>query len=132
MVMEEVWDIAKRDLLVLNYYPSFADFKNKVSIYFRTKRFNLNMRNFLLRGAIQRTYANWYILNEEQIASSDKVLKVLKVLADEKQIVDTKNTINESFNLPNYKYTVEDIENFFASDNDKQEIMVQRIVFANR
>jgi hypothetical protein len=47
------------------------------------------------------------------------VLKVLKVLADEKQIVDTKNTINESFNLPNYKYTVEDIENFFASENDK-------------
>ena len=52
MVMEEVWNIAKRDLLVLNYYPSFADFKNKVSIYFRTKRFNLNMRNYLLRDAI--------------------------------------------------------------------------------
>ena len=31
---------------------SFADFKNKVSIYFRTKRFNLDMRNYLLRGAI--------------------------------------------------------------------------------
>ena len=27
MVMEEVWNIAKRDLLVLKYYSSFADFK---------------------------------------------------------------------------------------------------------
>ena len=49
MVMEYVWNIAKRDLLVINYYPSFADFKNKISRYFRTKRFNLNMRNHLLR-----------------------------------------------------------------------------------
>ncbi len=37
MVMEEVWNIAKRDLLVLKYYPSFADLKNKISRYFRTK-----------------------------------------------------------------------------------------------
>jgi transposase len=49
MVMEEVWNIAKRDLLVLSYYLSFADLKNKISEYFRTKRFNLNMRNYLLR-----------------------------------------------------------------------------------
>jgi len=49
MIMEEVWNIAKRDLLVLKYYPSFADFKEKISGYFRTKRFNLNMRNYLLR-----------------------------------------------------------------------------------
>lgn len=49
MVMEEVWNIAKRDLLVLKYYSSFTDFKNKVSIYFKTKRFNLYMRNYLLR-----------------------------------------------------------------------------------
>ncbi|MER5176183.1 MAG: transposase [Candidatus Nitrosocosmicus sp.] len=46
MVMEEVWNIAKRDLFVLKYYSSFADFNNKISIYFRTKRFNLNMRNY--------------------------------------------------------------------------------------
>ena len=26
MVMEEVWNMAKRDLLVLKYYPSFEDF----------------------------------------------------------------------------------------------------------
>ena len=31
MVMEEVWNIAKRDLLVLKYYASFADLKNKIS-----------------------------------------------------------------------------------------------------
>ena len=48
MVMEEVWNIAKRDLFVLQYYSSFADLKNKVSCYFRTKRFNLNMKNYLL------------------------------------------------------------------------------------
>jgi transposase len=50
MVMEEVWNMAKNDLLVLSYYPSFADFKNRVSCYFRTKRFNLNMRKYLLRN----------------------------------------------------------------------------------
>ena len=49
MMMEEVWNIAKRDLLVLNCYPSFADFKNKISRYFRTKRLGLDMRNYLLR-----------------------------------------------------------------------------------
>ena len=49
MVMEEVWNMAKRDLLVLKYYPSFSAFIYKVSCYFRTKRFNLNMRNYLLR-----------------------------------------------------------------------------------
>ena len=41
--------IQKRDLLILEYYPSFEDFKEKISRYFRTKRFNLNMRNYLLR-----------------------------------------------------------------------------------
>ena len=49
MVMEQIWNIAKRDLLVLKYYTSFADLKNKISRYFRTKRFNLDMRNYLLR-----------------------------------------------------------------------------------
>jgi len=49
MILEEAWNIAKRDLLVLKYYPSFEDFKEKISIYFRTKRFNLNMSNYLLR-----------------------------------------------------------------------------------
>ena len=49
MILEEVWNIAKRDLLVLKYYPSFEDFKKNISRYFRTKRFNMNMRNYLLR-----------------------------------------------------------------------------------
>ncbi len=49
MVMEGRWNIAKRDLLVLKQYPSFEAFKEKISCYFRTKRFNLNMRNYLLR-----------------------------------------------------------------------------------
>jgi hypothetical protein len=49
MVMEEVWNIAKRDL-ILKYYTSFADFKRRIAGYFRTKRFNLDMRNYLLRG----------------------------------------------------------------------------------
>ena len=49
MMMEEIWNIAKRDLLVLQYYQSFADFKKSISCYFRTKRLNLNMRNYLLR-----------------------------------------------------------------------------------
>ena len=49
MMMEEVWNIAKRGLLVLKHYSSFEDFKDKVSQYFRTKRFTLNMRNYLLR-----------------------------------------------------------------------------------
>ena len=62
MVMEEVWNIAKRDLFVLQYYPSFADLKNKVSRYFRTKRFNLNMRNYLLRDVWQHT--KWYTIHK--------------------------------------------------------------------
>lgn len=50
MMLEEVWNIAKQDLLVLKHYPSFEDFKEKISCYFRTKRFGLNMRNYLLRN----------------------------------------------------------------------------------
>jgi transposase len=44
----EVWNIAKQDLLVLKHYSSFEDFKQKISCYFRTKRFGLIMRNYLL------------------------------------------------------------------------------------
>ena len=49
MMLEQVWNIAKRELLVLQHYSSFDDFKQKISLYFRTKRFGLNMRNYLLR-----------------------------------------------------------------------------------
>ena len=48
MVMEEMWNISKRDL-VLKYHQSFEDLKNKISRYVRTKRFNLNVMNYLLR-----------------------------------------------------------------------------------
>jgi len=50
MMLEQVWNIAKRELLVLQHYSSFEDFKQKISIYFRTKRFGLDMRNYLLRA----------------------------------------------------------------------------------
>jgi DDE superfamily endonuclease len=50
MVMEEIWNIAKLDLLILKYYSSFADFKNKITRYFRTKRFHLYISNYLLRS----------------------------------------------------------------------------------
>ncbi len=49
MVIEEIWNIAKRDLFILRYYPSYADLKNKISQYFRTKKIYSNMRNYLLR-----------------------------------------------------------------------------------
>ena len=49
MMLEEVWNMAKRDLLGLQHYSSFEDFKQRISCYFRTKRFGLNMRNYLLR-----------------------------------------------------------------------------------
>ena len=48
MVLEKIWHISKNDLFVLQYYSTFTDFRNKISTYFRTKRFNLNMRNYLL------------------------------------------------------------------------------------
>jgi transposase len=49
MMLEEVWKIAKQDMLVSKHYSSFEDFKKKLFCYFRTKRFGLNMRNYLLR-----------------------------------------------------------------------------------
>ena len=51
MVLEGCWNISKDDLLVLNYYSSFPDFKERIGEHFRTKRFNLNMRNYLLANA---------------------------------------------------------------------------------
>jgi hypothetical protein len=35
---------------IFPYYSSFTDFIIKISTYFRTKRFNLNMRNYLVGG----------------------------------------------------------------------------------
>jgi hypothetical protein len=58
MMLEEVWNIAQQDLLVLKHYSSFTDFRQKISLYFRTKRFGLNMRLFAKDGL--RTYMKWY------------------------------------------------------------------------
>ena len=59
MILEEVWNIAKRDLLVLKHYPSFEDFICKVSCYFRTKRFNLEYEELSVKDGL-RTYVKWY------------------------------------------------------------------------
>ena len=37
MVIKKIWKIAKRGLLVLKYYSSFAELKDKMSRYFRIK-----------------------------------------------------------------------------------------------
>ena len=36
-MMEEIWNIAKRDILVLQSYTSSADFKSKISRYSEEK-----------------------------------------------------------------------------------------------
>jgi DDE superfamily endonuclease len=48
MVLEECWNISKDHLLVLTYYSSFTNFKMKVGQYFRSKCFNMNIRNYLI------------------------------------------------------------------------------------
>ena len=50
MVLEECWNISKDDLLVLVYYKSFMEFRMRLGQYFRTKHFNLDMRNYLTRN----------------------------------------------------------------------------------
>ena len=53
MVLEECWNISKNERLALTeYYPSFTDFRKGIGEYFRTKRFNLNMRNYLTRNVL--------------------------------------------------------------------------------
>jgi transposase len=50
MVLEECWNISKKDLLILKFYQSLTNFRKKIGKYFRTNRFNLNMRNYLVRS----------------------------------------------------------------------------------
>jgi transposase len=38
MVMEEIWNIAKQDLLVLKYYASFAGLKKQDNSIFQNKK----------------------------------------------------------------------------------------------
>jgi len=47
-VIEECWRQAEKDLLASRYYPSFPYLKKTIATYFRTKRFKLDMRRFLL------------------------------------------------------------------------------------
>ncbi|MGA9169941.1 MAG: transposase [Nitrososphaeraceae archaeon] len=48
MVLDECWNISRNDLQLLTYYSSFKEFTKSIGEYFRTKHFNLNMRNYLL------------------------------------------------------------------------------------
>lgn len=47
-VMEECWRQAENDLIASKYYPSFSNLKSAIATYFRTRRFKLDMRKFLL------------------------------------------------------------------------------------
>ena len=53
MVLEECWNISKNDLLVLTFYRSFIEFRIRLGQYFRTKHFNLNMRNYLTGNMLE-------------------------------------------------------------------------------
>jgi transposase len=48
--VEECWREGKDDLLVSRYYPKFQNLKKTIAEYYRTKRFGLNITNYLLRG----------------------------------------------------------------------------------
>ena len=51
MVLKECWNISKNDLLVLAYYyRAFTQSRIRLGQYFRTKHFNLNMRNYPTRN----------------------------------------------------------------------------------
>jgi len=47
MPLEEAWHISKDDLLVLGSYSSFGEFRKRIGEYFRTKRFHLDIANYL-------------------------------------------------------------------------------------
>ena len=49
-VEECCWRHGKYDLLVSKYYPKFTDLKSRISKYYRTRRFNLNVVKYLLRA----------------------------------------------------------------------------------
>jgi hypothetical protein len=48
MPLEGCWHVSKDDLLVLRLDSSFATFRERIGEYFRTKRFHLNIANYLL------------------------------------------------------------------------------------
>jgi transposase len=48
--VEECWRQGKDDLLVSRYYPKFQNLKKSIAKYFRIKRFNLDIIEYLLRN----------------------------------------------------------------------------------
>ncbi len=50
--VEECWHQAKRELLVSEYYASMSDMTYRVSEYFRTVRFGLDVEKYLNRVPI--------------------------------------------------------------------------------
>ena len=48
--VEESWKQGKHELLVSQYQPSLSNLKNRVSKYYRTKRFRLDIRKYMQRG----------------------------------------------------------------------------------
>ena len=50
LLKNECWRQGKDDLLVSKYYPKFPNLKKTIAEYYRTKRFRLNIANYLLRG----------------------------------------------------------------------------------
>jgi transposase len=47
--MEECWRQPKNELL-LKLYPSFDELRKAIAMYYRTKRFKLNLINYLFRS----------------------------------------------------------------------------------
>ena len=47
--VEECWRQGKYDLLMSKYYQRFTDLKSKISRYYKTRRFNLDVVKYLLR-----------------------------------------------------------------------------------
>jgi len=47
-VIEECWRQLDNDLVASTYYPSFPNLKVVIASYLRTRRFNLDMRRYLL------------------------------------------------------------------------------------
>jgi len=47
--VEEVWKQGKYNLLVSQYQPSLSDLKNRISKYYRTTRFHLDILKYMQR-----------------------------------------------------------------------------------
>jgi len=54
--VEQCWRQGKDDLLVSKYYPRFANLKDAITNYYRTKRFNLNILKYLMRESTNLCY----------------------------------------------------------------------------